>query len=772
MALHDGRLAEMATGEGKTLVAVLPTYLNALTGKSSFVVTTNDYLARRDGETMGQIYRFLGLSVGIVQNHLKTAQRRQAYESDVVYLANQELGFDFLRDNLAMTADEIVQTRPYNFCIVDEADSILIDEAKTPLIISRKVVGPTFKFELCAKVCQSLIKGRDYNIDLKEQRVSLTEVGFKNAQNLIGKPLNDINDPWSLYVLNAIRAKELYNKDKEYIVRDGNSIAIVDTFTGRVLEGRRFSDGMQQAIEAKEGLPISGQAQVVAKVTYQNLFRLFPKLSGMTGTALTDAKELQDVYQLQVLPIPTALPVARRDYPDAVFRTKIGKMKALLANILSNHKKGRPILIGTTSVEYSEELAEALTDIGLKVNLLNAKPENIEKESEIVAQAGRFGAITVATNMAGRGTDILLGGSSKGLAKSIAKFLFFYKLNLLTKNELIVKGSGEQYEFESQGDDDEDEDDDVESDAQSEQALVSERIAVKSYSEELVEEGADDAKDEEDLVPSNPEVADLPSILDVVKSVALWIPRKPLRSTELALQEAVVACSRKLADTANRIDVEELISAAADSSQLISLPETGQLRDAISKLIQEFEIVIKQEREKVKSVGGLYVVGTSRHESRRVDNQLRGRSGRQGDPGTTRFFLSLEDDLFKIFGADKLGGLLQNFRVAEEMPIESDLVVQALDKVQTQVESYYFSIREQIYRLDEIASSQRNVVYSQRRAFLTSTDEGKRSYLFGIQTLILCFLGMIETFKLFCSQTLEDVYYANLLSNSGEYSFI
>ena len=383
MALHDGRLAEMQTGEGKTLVAILPVYLNAISGDSAFVVTTNDYLARRDGETMGQVFRFLGLSVGIIQTYQKEEVRKECYDCDVTYLSNQELGFDFLRDNLAMATTNVVQTRPYNFCVVDEADSILIDEARTPLIISRKGNGPTNKYVSASQIALNLKKDLHYDINDKEQKIELNNAGFKFCEKLVGKQLYDLNDPWAYYILNAVKARELYVKDKSYIVAPGASgqmeVNIVDAFTGRVLVGRRFTDGLQQAIEAKEGIPVSSETQVVAKVTYQNLFRLFPQLSGMTGTAFTEAAEFLDVYKLKVLPVPTALPVARRDNDDAVFRNQEGKLKALLKNVITTHDRGRPILVGTTSVEKSEELAQALRDLGVQTELLNARPENVER---------------------------------------------------------------------------------------------------------------------------------------------------------------------------------------------------------------------------------------------------------------------------------------------------------------------------------------------------------------------------------------------------------
>ncbi len=366
--MNDGKLAEMATGEGKTLVALLPAYLNSLSGKGVYVVTTNDYLAKRDGENVGQVLKFLGLSVGIIQSYQKEIQRREAYKRDVTYLSNQELGFDFLRDNLAMSIDNVVQEKPYNFCIIDEADSILIDEAKTPLIISRRGNPATEKYLTSAQIVKNLNIKVHYEVNLKDQKVELTAAGYKFVEQILNKNLFDLNDPWAFYIISAIKAKELFTLNKDYIISN-NAVAIIDSFSGRVLEGRRFTDGIQQSLEAKENIKITSETQTVAKVTYQNLFRLFPKISGMTGTAMTEALEFLDVYSLPVIQIPTALPVARRDNDDAVFRTKDGKLKAMLRNLLSVHEKGRPILIGTTSIEYSEELFSALKDLDISAKV-------------------------------------------------------------------------------------------------------------------------------------------------------------------------------------------------------------------------------------------------------------------------------------------------------------------------------------------------------------------------------------------------------------------
>merc|ERR1711871_1565584 len=637
----------------------------------------------------GQVLRFLGMTVGVIQNYMKENERKSAYSCDVTYIANQELGFDYLRDNLATSNDQIVLYRPFNFCVVDEADSILIDEARTPLIISRKGLPATDKFITSASIAKNLNQNEHYEVDVKEQKVQITQKGFKITEQILGKSLFDLKDSWAFYILNAIKARELYNEGSEYIISEGE-IRVIDSFSGRVLEGRRFSDGIQQSIEAKESLSISSETQTVAKITYQNLFRLFPKLSGMTGTAFTESIEFMDVYKLKVLPIPTALPIARRDNPDAVFRTQTGKMKALLKNVITNHEKGRPILIGTTSVESSEEIAKALRDLEIKVNVLNAKPENVEFESETVAQAGRINAVTVATNMAGRGTDILLGGSSKGLAKILAKWMILKSLG-----KFDVKDSEEKEESII------DVDTDVAS-SNDNNNKASVELEFKSNNNENYEDGG-----EEEYIYT-PEMEALPSINSIAIARELNLPVILSKRTEYKFKKAILLCKEALlsATTTQGIqeegssitvmDIEELIAKADDR-----VPTTEMiikaLRSSLKSITKEFEESMKLEREKVKRLGGLYVIGTSRHESRRIDNQLRGRAGRQGDPGASRFFLSLDDELFRAFGGDKMGSLLDNFRVAEDMPIESDLVVQALDKVQTQVEDYFRMNRQQMH---------------------------------------------------------------------------
>jgi preprotein translocase subunit SecA len=639
MALNEGRLAEMATGEGKTLVATLPAYLNGLTGNGAFLVTANDYLARRDAELMGQVHRFLGLSVGLIQTGMTYPERREAYACDVTYVTNVELGFDYLRDNLALTEDEtVLRARPLEraFCLVDEADSILIDEARTPLIISKQINAPQPKYGAAKKLVDFLKPGVHYEVDEKAQNVVLTDQGVKDCEKVLGKSLFDLQDPWMSFVTNGLKAKELLTRDKDYIVR-GQDIAIVDRFSGRVLEGRKYSDGLQQSIQIKEGLSCSSQSQVIATITYQSLFRLFYKLAGMTGTALTDYKDFVTTYNLPVVAIPTALPNARKDYPDAIFRSKEGKLRALLRETRRAHKTGQPILIGTTSVETSELIADALQELNISCKVLNARPENIEKESQIVAQAGRLGAVTVATNMAGRGTDILLGGNPALMAR--------IKLKLELARGVLGSQAGA--------------------------------------------EAMDD-----------------------------FFPVEVSPAGDQLIQTAVALAKEKIgAEGMSLFKIEEMIAVAAENSPVTN-PVLLALRDAYDEVKRQYQDVLADEKVQVKRLGGLYVLGTERHESRRIDNQLRGRAGRQGDSGATRFFLSLEDDVFRIFGGDKIQSVMDTFRVGDDLPIESPTVSEALDKVQQQVESYYFDIRQKLLAFDNVISKQRQELYEIRAAIV------------------------------------------------------
>lgn len=576
--LHNGHIAEMRTGEGKTLVATLPAYLNALTGKGVHVITVNDYLAKRDSEWMGKIYKFLGLSVGVILSGGRTAEdfaaKKAAYDCDITYGTNNEFGFDYLRDNMASSLDMLVQ-RPYNYAIIDEVDSILIDEARTPLIISGRLEKSAETYQLMAKVAPQLEKIKDYEVDEKNKNIILTEDGIDRAQEIIGvKDLFDINTQYAHHLLQALKAKELFVKDTDYVVKN-DEVVIVDEFTGRLMEGRRWSDGLHQAIEAKEGVKIQDETQTLASITFQNLFRLYPKLSGMTGTAMTEEAEFGKIYNLEVTTIPTNKPDIRINLPDVVYKSQKQKYLAVVDEIAQMHEQGRPVLVGTISIDKSEYISELLKKRGIKHNVLNAKHH--EKEAYIIAQAGRFGAVTIATNMAGRGTDILLGGNAEYLAK--------------------------------------------------------------------------DMLDSKGITPESPNY-----------------------ETE---------------------------------------------RDAALK---EAKTITEAEHEKVVQAGGLHVIGTERHESRRIDNQLRGRAARQGDPGSTRFFLSLEDDLMRIFGGQHIINLMNTLNVEEDMAIESKLITRQIQASQRKVETYHFDIRKSVLEYDDVMNVQREKFYQQRRRVLKGED--------------------------------------------------
>ena len=576
--LHNGHIAEMRTGEGKTLVATLPAYLNALTGKGVHVITVNDYLAKRDSEWMGKIYKFLGLSVGVILSGGRSMEdyvdKKAAYECDITYGTNNEFGFDYLRDNMAQNKEALVQ-RPYNYAIIDEVDSILIDEARTPLIISGRLEKSAETYQIMAKVAPQLKKDIDYEVDEKNKNIILTEEGIDRAQEIIGvKDLFDINTQYAHHLLQALKAKELFIKDTDYVVRN-NEVMIVDEFTGRLMEGRRWSDGLHQAVEAKEGVKIQDETQTLASITFQNLFRLYPKLAGMTGTAMTEEAEFGKIYNLEVTVIPTNKPDIRINYPDVIYKNERAKFNAVVQDIIEQNKLGRPVLVGTISIEKSEYVSHLLNQLGIKHNVLNAKHH--EKEAYIIAQAGRVGAVTIATNMAGRGTDILLGGNAEYLAK-----------------------------------------------------------------EKLDELG---------ISPDNP------------------------------------IYEQKKAD-----------------------------------LLAEATAITKAEHAKVVNAGGLHVIGTERHESRRIDNQLRGRAARQGDPGSTRFFLSLEDNLMRIFGGDKITSFMDALNVDENMAIEHPLITRQIQSAQKKVETYHFDIRKSVLEYDDVMNIQREKFYAQRRKVLFGKD--------------------------------------------------
>jgi preprotein translocase subunit SecA len=576
-ALHLGNIAEMKTGEGKTLVSTLPAYLNALSGNGVHVVTVNDYLAERDSEWMGRVHRFLGLSVGVILASMTPAERREAYHCDITYGTNNEFGFDYLRDNMAWTKDELVQ-RGHNYAIVDEVDSILIDEARTPLIISGPADQPQKWYQDFAKLVLRLRADVDYEVDEKKRTVGILEAGVERVEDYLGidNLYESVNTPLVGYLNNAIKAKELFKRDKDYVVMNGE-VLIVDEHTGRILAGRRYNEGMHQAIEAKEGVEIKQENQTLATITLQNFFRLYDKLGGMTGTALTEAAEFNQIYTLGVVPIPTNRPMVRADQADLVYRTEEAKFNAVVDDLVERHEKGQPVLVGTVSVEKSEHLSTLLRRRGVPHEVLNAKHH--EREAQIVAQAGRKGAVTVATNMAGRGTDIMLGGNPEFMAAS-----------------------------------------------------------------ELAQRGLSPVETPEDYE-------------------AAW---------PAALEKA------KKAVEAEHIEVVEL--------------------------------------------GGLYVLGTERHESRRIDNQLRGRSGRQGDPGESRFYLSLEDDLMRLFKGNVVDAFLTRFNIPDDVPIEAKMVSNAIKSAQAQVEAQNFEIRKNVLKYDEVMNRQRVVIYQERRRVLEGED--------------------------------------------------
>ena len=606
IVLHQGRIAEMKTGEGKTLVATLPAYLNALTGKGVHIVTVNDYLAKRDSEWMGKVHRFLGLKVGLIIHDMDKAARQEAYAADITYGTNNEMGFDYLRDNMAIYASEQVQ-RGHNFAIVDEVDSILIDEARTPLIISGMGEKSTQLYDMAEQFAARLKKyvvaetddkveestdiDADYVVDEKAKTATLTARGIAKAEAFFG--LENLSDPENStiahHINQAIKAHGTMKKDVDYVVKDGE-IIIVDEFTGRLMFGRRYSEGLHQAIEAKEHVSVQRESKTLATITFQNYFRLYSKLSGMTGTALTEEEEFSTIYKLDIVEIPTNRPVIRIDNEDAVYKTQAGKYRAVIRQIKECHEKGQPVLVGTVSIEKNELLGKLLTREGIKHNLLNAK--NHEKEAEIVAQAGKFGAVTVATNMAGRGTDIMLGGNAEYLAK----------------NDLRKAG----------------------------------------MSDELIAEATG------------------------------------------------------YADTDN----EEILSA----------------RKLFAEKLQQHKEEIAGEADRVRQAGGLFIIGTERHDSRRIDNQLRGRAGRQGDPGETRFYISLEDDLMRLFGGDRVTSMMERLNIDEDTPIEQKILSRAIEQAQTTVESRNFQARKSVLEYDDVMNKQREIIYDQRKQVLDGLE--------------------------------------------------
>ncbi|MBW4466364.1 MAG: preprotein translocase subunit SecA [Pegethrix bostrychoides GSE-TBD4-15B] len=676
MVLNEGKIAEMKTGEGKTLVSTLPAYLNALSGKGVHIITVNDYLARRDAEWMGQVHRFLGLSVGLIQQGMNSAERRQNYACDITYGTNSELGFDYLRDNMATAIEEVVQ-REFNYCIIDEVDSVLIDEARTPLIISGQVERPSEKYTKAAAVAAELIRKKDeddpeghYEVDEKQRNVLLSDEGFIQAEIMLEvQDLFDPKDPWAHYIFNAIKAKELFTKDVNYIVRN-DEIVIVDEFTGRVMIGRRWSDGLHQAIEAKEHVEIQPETQTLATITYQNFFLLYPKLSGMTGTAKTEEAEFEKIYNLEVTIVPTNRVTGRQDLSDVVYKTEGGKWQSIAAECAEMHETGRPVLVGTTSVEKSELLSRLLAERQIPHNLLNAKPENVERESEIIAQAGRRGAVTIATNMAGRGTDIILGGNADYMARLKLREYFMPR---------IVQPENDS-----------------------------------DFSVATPMQGDARGRGGQGFAPGAKQ--------KTWKASPQIFPVELSKTTQQVLREAVdFAVQQYGMQSLSELAAEDRIATAAEKAPTDD-PVILRLRQVYNLIKQEYEQYTSAEHDEVVEYGGLHVIGTERHESRRIDNQLRGRAGRQGDPGSTRFFLSLEDNLLRIFGGDRVSRLMEMFKVEEDMPIESGMLTRSLEGAQKKVETYYYDIRKQVFEYDEVMNNQRRAIYAERRRVLEGVD--------------------------------------------------
>jgi preprotein translocase subunit SecA len=683
--LHKGQIAEMKTGEGKTLVATLPAYLNALNGKGVHIITVNDYLARRDAEWMGQVHRFLGLTVGLIQQGMDQAERKKNYNCDITYATNSEVGFDYLRDNMATVMEDVVQ-RPFNFCVIDEVDSVLIDEARTPLIISGQVERPSEKYLRAAEVAAALVKENEehYEVDEKARNVLLTDEGFGEAENLLGvTDLYDPADPWAHYIFNAIKAKELFIKDINYIVNTDREVVIVDEFTGRVMPGRRWSDGLHQAIEAKEHAEIQPETQTLATITYQNFFLLYPKLSGMTGTAKTEETEFEKIYSLEVTLIPTNRIPSRGDLSDMVYKAEAGKWNAIAQECAEMHEIGRPVLVGTTSVEKSELLSRLLQERKIPHNLLNAKPENVERESEIIAQAGRKGAVTIATNMAGRGTDIILGGNSEYMGR--------LKLREYLMPRIVQPEDGEGFSL----------------------------VQVPGIGGRPAPQGfGQTAKKGKSW-----------------KAAAQIFPTQLSKNAEQLLKAAVELAVKEYGERSlSELQADDIVAVASEKAPTKDIV-IQKLREAYNVTRSEYDAFTSTEHDEVVQLGGLHVIGTERHESRRIDNQLRGRAGRQGDPGSTRFFLSLEDNLLRIFGGERVAGLMKAFGVEEDMPIESGMLTRSLEGAQKKVETYYYDIRKQVFEYDEVMNNQRRAIYAERRRVLEGLDSKEQVIKYAEQTM-------------------------------------
>jgi preprotein translocase subunit SecA len=682
LVLNDQKIAEMKTGEGKTLVATLPACLNGLTGKGVHIVTVNEYLATRDQISMGQIYRFLGLDTGLIQDGLLASEKKENYNADITYVTNYELAFDFLRDNMALNLNDMV-LRPFNYCIIDEVDSILIDEAQTPLILSDNSETPVDKYIIASEITNYLELNTHYKVDEKNKNIILTDQGSKQVEKILRiQDLYDPRDPWIPYVINAIKANALYFTNVHYIVQN-NRIIIVDEFTGRIMPDRRWGDGLHQAIEAKEKLPIRQKMETVAAITYQNFFLIYPKLSGMTGTGKTAEIEFEKIYNLSVNEIPTDRPTQRKDLPDLIYKDQFSKWNAIAQACKTISSTGQPILIGTTTVEKSEMLAQLLNEYKLSYQILNAKPENVRRESEIVAQAGEKSTITIATNMAGRGTDIILGGNINfKIQKELYDILTLSKNYILsTKINILYSSLKNKFKHSSQ------------------------------------------------------------KFLSVLFS--LLNDRKFL----------------KLSDV-------DILIILKENNQM-SIP-TFSYQCSIKFLINELVLYYKkhqeQENQIVKNLGGLYIIGTERNDSRRVDNQLRGRCGRQGDPGTSRFFLSLDDNLLRLFGGPKIQNFMQT-QITDDSPLESSFLTRSLDSAQERVEERAYQQRKNLFDYDDILNKQRNIVYYERKQILKSISIQKNIFAYGEQIItdILLELKNDESSNKQIILLLENLFGKNLI---------
>ena len=683
LVLNNNKIAEMRTGEGKTLVSTLPAYLNALTKKGVHIVTVNDYLASRDQISMGQIHRFLGLNTGIIQENMMFRERQKNYDADITYVTNNELGFDYLRDNMSLNISNVV-LRPFNFCIVDEVDSVLIDEAQTPLIISNQIETCVDKYIITAEITDYLDVNIHFKVDEKNKNVILTKEGAIQIEEILNiQDLYNPDDPWIPYVINALKATTLFFRNVHYIVQN-NQIVIVDEFTGRIMPDRRWSDGLHQAIEAKESVPVRQNTETAASVTYQNFFLLYPKLSGMTGTAKTAEIEFEKIYNLSVAEIPTAKPNLRKDLPDVIYKDELSKWNAVVKHCQQIASNEQPILIGTTTVEKSEMLGQLLNEYDLAYEILNAKPENVRRESEIVAQAGKQGSITIATNMAGRGTDIILGGNIKF---KVRKQL--YVLLVSYKNQ--INGTGIKTVF----------------------PLLKQLIGVSQK-----------------FVVVLTSLINNRQFLDLLDIQILKI----LNETE----------KTRIAKNTYQSSIKFLFD------ELLRFEKKNQKIDNII----------------VKNLGGLYIIGTERNDSRRIDNQLRGRCARQGDPGTSKFFLSLEDKLLRLFG----GNTIQNFMKSElfdDSPLESDLLTKSLDAAQKRLEETEYESRKNLFDYDEILNKQRNVIYYERRKILESVSVKMELLAYGEQ-IIIEIINKIDKKKLTSSNVIariENLFGTHLILN-------